>query len=129
MNDPRRRPDANVRVAIALAVDVFLVLVFAAVGRVSHGEGLAGLLVTAWPFLVGLAVGWILTLAWRAPAAPVRTGLGVWALTVAGGLLLRAATGQGAAVAFVVVATLALLVFLVGWRVVATIVRRGRADR
>lgn len=126
MSEASRRPDTNVRVAIALAIDVFLVLVFAAVGRASHGEELSGLLVTAWPFLVGLAVGWLVTLAWRAPAAPVRTGLGVWVVTVAGGMLLRTVTGQGTALAFLVVATITLLVLLVGWRVVAAIARRRR---
>lgn len=129
MSDARRRPDANVRIAIALGIDVFLVLVFAAIGRASHGEALSGLLVTAWPFLVGLALGWLVTLAWRAPAAPVRTGLGVWAVTVAGGMLLRAATGQGTAIAFIVVATVTLLVLLVGWRAVAAIARRRRRAR
>ena len=129
MSEASRRPDTNVRVAIALAIDVFLVLVFAAVGRASHGEELSGLLVTAWPFLVGLAVGWLVTLAWRAPAAPVRTGLGVWVVTVAGGMLLRAVTGQGTALAFLVVATITLLVLLVGWRVVAAIARRRRRAR
>ena len=129
MSEASHRPDTNVRVAIALAIDVFLVLVFAAVGRASHGEELSGLLVTAWPFLVGLAVGWLVTLAWRAPAAPVRTGLGVWVVTVAGGMLLRAVTGQGTALAFLVVATITLLVLLVGWRVVAAIARRRRRAR
>ena len=129
MSDVRRRPDAHVRIAIALGIDVFLVMVFAAIGRASHGEDLSGLLVTAWPFLAGLALGWLVTLAWRAPAAPVRTGLGVWAVTVAGGMLLRAATGQGTAVAFIVVATVTLLVLLVGWRTVAAIARRRRRVR
>lgn len=129
MSDVRRRPDANVRIAIALGIDVFLVLVFAAIGRASHGEELSGLLVTAWPFLGGLALGWLVTLAWRAPAAPVRTGLGVWVVTVAGGMLLRTATGQGTAIAFVVVATVTLLVLLVGWRAVAAIARRRRRGR
>lgn len=127
MSDARRRPDANARIAIALAIDAFLVLVFAGLGRASHGEEPSGLLVTAWPFLVALAVGWLVALAWRAPAAPVRTGLGVWAVTVAGGMLLRAATGEGTAFAFIVVATVTLLVLLVGWRVVAATVRRRRA--
>jgi len=122
-----RRPDARVRIAFALAMDVFLVLVFAAIGRASHGGGvIEGLLMTAWPFLAGLALGWLLTLAWRAPVAPVRTGLGVWVVTVLGGMLLRAATGQGTAAAFVIVAAITLLVLLVGWRVVATLIARRR---
>ncbi len=112
-------------VLASFAADLVLVVVFAAIGRASHDEPvLSGLWTTSWPFRVGLAVGWLVTLAWRAPAAPVRTGLGVWAVTVIGGMLLRAASGQGVAVAFVVVASITLLVFLVGWRVVAALVAR-----
>ncbi len=116
-------------VLASFAADLVLVVVFAAIGRASHDEPvLSGLWTTSWPFLVGLAAGWLVTLAWRAPAAPVRTGLGVWAVTVIGGMLLRAASGQGVAVAFVVVASITLLVFLGGWRLVVSLVtRRSRA--
>ena len=54
-------------------------------------------------------------------------GLGVWAATVVGGMLLRAASGQGTAVAFVVVATLTLCLCLVGWRVIAALVARSQS--
>ena len=70
-----------------------------------------------------------MTLAWRAPAAPLRTGLPVWALTVVGGMLLRAASGQGVQVAFVIVASLVVGLFLIGWRAVALLVRRARSRR
>ena len=56
----------------------------------------------------------------------MRTGLGIWAATVIGGMLLRAASGQGTAPAFIIVATLTLLVLLVGWRVIAALVARRR---
>lgn len=112
---------------VALAVDVLLVVVFAAIGRASHGEAVvSGLWTTAWPFLGGLVLGWIVTLAWRAPTAPGRPGVGIWVVTVAGGMLLRSASGQGVAVAFVVVASITLLVFLVGWRVVVAARSRVR---
>lgn len=111
-------------IALAAVVDVVLVIVFAATGRASHAENvLAGLWQTAWPFLAALAFGWAATLAWRAPLAPLRTGLGVWAVTVAGGMLLRWASGQGVQLAFVVVAASVLLVMLVGWRGIAALVR------
>jgi hypothetical protein len=114
-------------VALALGLDIVLVIAFAAVGRASPDADVwTGLAQTAWPFLVGLAAGWLATRAWRAPTAPVRSGLGVWAITVAGGMLLRAASGQGTATAFIVVAAVTLLVALVGWRVIAAAVRRVR---
>jgi hypothetical protein len=103
------------------------VIAFAAIGRASHDSDVwTGLWQTAWPFLAALVAGWLVTLAWRAPAAPVRTGLGVWAVTVGGGMLLRAASGQGTALPFIIVAAATLLVALVGWRVIAFAVRRGR---
>jgi len=116
------------RIAGALIVDALLVLLFAVIGRASHAEHLsvAGVAETAWPFLAALVVGWLVTLAWRAPLAPVRTGLGVWAVTLVGGMLLRAAAGQGTAVAFLVVASLVLLLLLVGWRALMVLLRRGR---
>ncbi len=108
----------------AFALDALLVTVFAAIGRATHegdpfGPGGSGLAQTAWPFLVSLLAGWLIALAWRRPAAVVRTGVPVWAVTVAGGMLLRAVSGQGTAVAFIIVATGTLLAFLVGWRAIA----------
>lgn len=122
------RPTGGV-VAGALGLDAALVVGFAAVGRASHesgvlGEGGMGLLTTAWPFLLALAVGWIFGTAWRGPLAPLRTGVPVWAVTVVGGMLLRAVSGQGTAVPFVVVAALTLLALLVGWRLLAALSRR-----
>lgn len=130
-SDANRRSRSSSRDVLgALAVDAALVVVFAATGRASHGGNvLAGLWTTAWPFLAALVVGWLIAVAWRAPLAPVRTGLPVWAITVAGGMLLRAASGQGTAVAFIVVAALALVVLLVGWRLIAVRWRQPRAAR
>jgi hypothetical protein len=117
-------------IALSLALDVALVVVFAAIGRATHdSDVLAGLLQTAWPFLAGLGIGWLVTLAWRAPTAPVRTGLGVWAATVIVGMLLRAASGQGTALPFIIVATVTLLLFVVGWRIIASLIYRARLKR
>lgn len=102
---------------LALVVDVVLVVGFAATGRASHDSDVfAGLWQTSWPFLTGLAVGWLVARVWRRPTAPLRSGAIVWAVTVLGGMLLRLASGQGTALPFVVVATLSLFALLVGWR-------------
>ena len=114
----------------ALVVDAALVIVFAVVGRSSHAEGLdvAGVWGTAWPFLAGLGVGWLAARAWRHPFASWPTGVVVWAATLVVGMLLRVVSGQGTAVAFVVVAAITLAVPLIGWRgVAALVVRLGRA--
>ena len=110
-------------------LDATLVLLFAAIGRLSHDESLAGLGVTYWPFLGGLLFGWLLLRAWRHPQLLVRTGLGVWAVTVAGGLLLRVLSGQGVQLSFAIVTTVVLGVFLLGWRAIAALVRRRSAQR
>jgi hypothetical protein len=117
----------NTRAAGAFLLDAVLIVAFALTGRASHAENLwTGLWTTAWPFLAGLVLGWLITLAWRAPAAPLRTGLGVWAVTLVGGMVLRSASAQGTAVAFIVVAAVVLLVLLVGWRGIAALVQRRR---
>jgi hypothetical protein len=114
--------------ALAALADVVGVLLFCAVGRRSHEEGLtvSGVADTAWPFLVGTALGWLLSRAWRRPTAVAPTGLVVWLCTVAVGMLLRRATSAGTAVSFIVVATAATAVMLLGWRVVVAALRRER---
>lgn len=108
-----------------------LVVVFAAIGRATHdGDVLgpfgSGLATTAWPFVAALLIGWLVTRAWRRPTVVVRTGLPVWAITVALGMVLRALSGQGVAVAFIIVATITLAVFLLGWRGLARLAARRR---
>jgi hypothetical protein len=113
---------------VAFVIDVAFVLVFAAVGRASHEEGNAvvGVLATAWPFLVGLAVGWTLVRSlshqWALDVGPA---ISVVVGTVLVGMLLRALSGQGTAPSFVLVATLVLAALLLGWRAVAARVVRG----
>ncbi|WP_457099196.1 DUF3054 domain-containing protein [Microbacterium sp. P5_E9] len=123
-------PPTSRAIAGSFALDALLVVLFAAIGRASHDEdALAGLWHTAWPFLAGLVVGWAVTVAWRAPAAPIRTGLGLWVVTVVGGMVLRAMSGQGVVPVFVIVASIVLFLFLVGWRLIAALVRRRRMPR
>jgi hypothetical protein len=126
MSSPRTLPASAV---LAAVIDAALVLVFAAIGRASHGEDLLGVLTTWWPFLGGLTIGWLIMRAWHAPQRIVYTGLGVWLWTVAGGLLLRVVSGQGVQPSFIVVTAIVLGVFLVGWRGIAVLVRRIQARR
>ena len=111
-----------------LAVDVVGVLVFCAVGRRSHDEGLdvTGIAVTAWPFLTGTVVGWLVSRGWRRPTAVAPTGVVVWLSTVVIGMLLRKATSAGVAASFVVVATTVTALLLLGWRVAAGLTLRRR---
>ncbi|GAA2040447.1 DUF3054 domain-containing protein [Terrabacter terrae] len=115
----------------ALGLDVALVLVFAGIGRASHDEAgpVLGAVLTAWPFLVGTLVGWLVVRMlrgrWPVDVAP---GVTVWFATVLVGMLLRRATGLGTAASFVVVASVVLAAFLLGWRALgAYAARRARA--
>ena len=107
-----------------LVVDLLLVAVFAAIGRLSHDESLtaAGWWTTAWPFLLGTLLAWAALVATRRPPAAVTSGLLVWAGALVGGMVLRQASGQGTATPFVVVATLVLGTLLVLPRVGARVV-------
>jgi len=117
-------------IALSLLADAALVLVFVLIGRASHDENpVLGALVTLWPFFAGLLVGWIVSRGWRAPLAIVRTGIPVWASTVIVGMLLRAVSGQGVQVSFVVVTCIVLAFFLLGWRLVARLMLRRRANQ
>jgi hypothetical protein len=110
---------------VAVALDLVAVLVFVGIGRSVHAHGLSigGMASTAWPFLSGLAVGWVaLTLAHRAPAS-LWSGERVCAATVAVGMVLRVVAGQGTAAAFVVVALCFLGAFMCGWRLLARLRR------
>jgi hypothetical protein len=115
------------RPVVAAVLDAVLVVVFAAVGRASHAETspVIGALETAWPFLVGTAVGWVVVRVLRG-RWPVDLGPGVtvWFSTVLFGMLLRHLTGAGTAASFVVVASVVLAVFLLGWRALAAFLAR-----
>jgi peptidoglycan/LPS O-acetylase OafA/YrhL len=113
-----------------LAVDVISVLVFCAVGRRSHAEGLTltGVASTAWPFLTGTLAGWLASRGWRRPTAVVPTGVVVWLCTVVVGMLLRNASSAGVAASFVVVASSVTAALLLGWRAGVGLTLRRRSD-
>ncbi|QBE47903.1 DUF3054 domain-containing protein [Leucobacter triazinivorans] len=115
-------------IAFAAVCDALLVTLFAGIGRSEHERAatLAGLLETAWPFLAGLAIAWCATFAWRRPLSVMRTGIPLWIGSVAIGMVLRALTGAGTALPFVIVATLTLGAFLLGWRALAALIARLR---
>lgn len=119
------------RTATLAVVDVAVVSAFALAGRRSHDEALTldGWWQTAWPFLAGLAVGWVVVLC-TSGTWPTRAwhGLTVWISTVLAGMALRDVTGQGTALAFVIVASGVLGVGLLLPRAVAEVLDR-RADR
>ena len=115
---------------IAIAADVACVLVFVLLGRSSHdeGNGIVAVANVAAPFLIGLAVGWLLAPSPRRRPFAIATGVQVWLTTVGIGVVLRwFAWDRGTAVSFIVVAAVFLGLFLVGWRVVIAGATRPRS--
>jgi hypothetical protein len=121
---PRRIP------ALAFAADVIAVVVFAAVGRISHAEAesLSGLLATAAPFLIGLVASWVTPVV-RAHPVGFRAGAVVLAGTAVLGLLLRAAFTWRLPLSFAVVTVVSLAVLLIGWRALSLLVSHRTDQR
>jgi Protein of unknown function (DUF3054) len=111
---------------VAVVTDIVCVLVFCTIGRRSHAEGLTvtGIAETAWPFLTGTGVGWLLARGWRRPTAVVPTGVVVWLSTIIVGMLLRKVSSQGVAPSFIVVASLVTALLLLGWRAAVRLMTR-----
>ena len=115
---------------LAAVIDLVLIVVFAAIGMANHhGAILPGLVIVAWPIVAGAAIGWLGSLARKAPARPRRSGGPLWLLAVGAGMILRVLTGGGFAWSFLIVTLLVLGAFLVGWRAIAALVARSRARR
>ena len=118
-------------VRLAVILDCCCVLLFVIIGRASHtkGESLGGIASTAWPFLAGLAGGWLAARAWRRPSGLWPAGVGAWLGTAGLGMVFRVVSGQGTAAAFIGVALAFLGLFLLGWRLLARLGGRPRAAR
>jgi hypothetical protein len=106
-------------------IDLGAVVLFVAIGRAAHrhGETPVGLWSTAWPFLVGLAVGWLVLRARRRTGVSLVDGAVVAVTTVGVGMLLRVWTGQGTAVPFIAVALGFLGAVMLGGRFVGGAIR------
>ncbi|WP_167139238.1 DUF3054 domain-containing protein [Diaminobutyricimonas sp. TR449] len=111
----------------ALLADMALTVVFVVIGRREHDSAGAfiGFLITLWPFVAALGVGWLVTRAWRRPTAPL-TGVLLWPIVVVVGMLLRAVSDQGTAWSFILVTALVLGAFLIGWRLAVAGIHRFR---
>jgi hypothetical protein len=119
-----RRMDRHLQ--LALGLDVFSVTLFVAIGRREHerDSAIAGLIGTAAPFILALGIAWLVLRAWNRPT-DWRTGVGVWAITVVAGMLLRNLVfGDGTATSFVIVTTAFLALFLIGWRLAFALLER-----
>ncbi|MCA0251368.1 MAG: DUF3054 domain-containing protein [Actinobacteria bacterium] len=109
----------------ALGIDVAAALVFAIIGRASHGSELSlpGIAQTAWPFVVAALAGSLLASRFGGDSW-WRAGLMAWVVTVGGGLGLRLLGGDTAQLPFVVVTAAVLGLLLLGWRALAAALAR-----
>ncbi|XNZ01171.1 DUF3054 domain-containing protein [Micrococcus luteus] len=131
IDEPRPRPLPRWTVPVLLLVDAVLVTVFVAIGQREHTtqNGMAALLVTASPFLIGLLVSsfafcrahaHLWTQVWPA-------GIGVWLGTLTLGMVLRVTLDLGGApLPFVLVAAGTLGLFLLGRRALSGLLLRRR---
>lgn len=135
---------------MAFVADVGALALFVALGRRSHEKsGFAEFMDTMRPFLIALLVVWLAVflwqaltmarteepadaLAWRERAAarlvsvwPI--GVIVWLVTAGGGLVIRGLSGGGLSGAFPYLTVAFLGIFMLGWRLVALVVRRRRS--
>lgn len=116
--------------APAFAADAVAVVVFAAIGRLSHAEAddLMGLLGTVAPFAVGLVAAWATP--WvRVDPSGLRAGAVVLGSTAVLGLLLRATFTGRLPLSFAVVTVISLAVLLLGWRLLSLAVARRSHQR
>ena len=110
-------------------MDFSFLLLFVGIGRSTHHDGgtVAGFANTLWPFVTGLLAGWALTQWTHRNSLAPSSGLLIVLTTVALGMALRVVSGQGTALSFIIVATVFLSIFLVGWRFVFSLFSRRRA--
>ena len=111
-------------VPAAVPTDLVCVILFCAIGRRSHAEGLtaAGVAETAWPFLSGALAGWLIrgAGATRQRSFPPVSPCG-WPPS-SSECCCAASLPRAQRVSFIVVASLVTALLLLGWRAVAALV-------
>jgi peptidoglycan/LPS O-acetylase OafA/YrhL len=108
----------KVLLSSALA-DLAAVAIYVGIGHGSHDEALAAVvpLATAWPFVIGVAGGYIGTVMTRWPALSLRGGAVVTVKCLIIGLVLRyGVQREGTPFSFIAVTVLVLTALMIGWR-------------
>ncbi len=105
----------------AIILDYLVVATFVLIGLLTHDgrDGLAGYLRVAAPFLLSLAVAWLVIGMTKLQPSGLLTGILMAAITWGLGLAIRAIVfGGGVALPFVLVAGGFLIAGMLGWRTV-----------
>lgn len=113
---------------LRLCIDMALVLVFIAIGLMSHGEDLSNLPRASAPFLASALSAHILiwVINTRRDLPLMAEAIIAWSTTLVVGIALRISFGDTAATAFVIVSALTLFLFLFGWRLILFLIWRTR---
>ena len=109
----------------AFALDLACVLLMVIIGTRNHetDTGISGVLFVAAPFWIATSLAHIAPMLQKSKKAEVHVVL-VWGYTVAMGMVLRNVVfNRGTAPAFVIVATVFLVITMFGWR--ALLLRRS----
>lgn len=115
------RTASPARSTLYLGADIILVILFAVLGNIAHDSGLgpAEIWTTAWPFLLGLVLGWWITYSWRHHSTVWPYGVILVLFTVTWAMMMRHfVTDGGVQISFVLVATGTLAVLLLGRRLI-----------
>ncbi|WP_257964382.1 DUF3054 domain-containing protein [Corynebacterium coyleae] len=106
----------------AIAADYVAIAVFALLARAAHQSetmpfNFTGWLSTLWPFALGVTLGWLI-------ARDNKGGI-IWPVTVITGLVIWGIrNGSIPHWSFIIVATTMSALLMLGWRGVATLVRK-----
>ncbi|QGU08515.1 hypothetical protein COCCU_13080 [Corynebacterium occultum] len=117
--------------AVPVMLDVLAIALFALLARMAHQSedmplNFNGWLSTLWPFLIGVALSWvlILVLKWEGRLL-VPAGVSAWVITVLTGLVIWSIRNEGIPHwSFIMVATIMSGVLMLGWRGVAKVSRK-----
>lgn len=110
------------------SIDFVLVVLFIAIGLLSHRESLINLPATAAPFILAMLAAhlgvWVVKSRRQLPL--MLEGFMLWVTTLVLGIGIRLSFGDTAATPFVIVSAVTLLVFLLGWRCLLLVIRRQK---
>lgn len=117
----------------SIAMDTLAIAVFALLARITHQTdemplNFTGWLSTLWPFLVGVALAWVIvTFAGKGVGTSNGEGKGpfIWLITVATGLIIWGIRNQQLPHwSFVIVASVMSALLMLGWRGIARLIKR-----
>lgn len=117
----------------SIAMDTLAIAVFALLARIAHQTdemplNFTGWLSTLWPFLVGVALAWVIvTFAGKGAGKSNGEGKGafIWLITVATGLIIWGIRNQQLPHwSFVIVASVMSALLMLGWRGIARLIKR-----